>query len=144
MPSIFNARARIPVFAFLCRISDTCCAGENRAFYSLFRGAIFFVRQFSPTCPPVAERIHRKERNEPAASRAGRVVYIRRRRNCTSDRRAKLTQYSAANLIAEAQVDPEKWNQLPHDDRVAQTVEAIAQRGIATIRAKSGKIALEL
>jgi hypothetical protein len=54
----------------------------------------------------------------------------------------KLTQYSAANLSAEAHVDPEKWNQLPPDNEVAQTVEAIMQRGIAVVRAKNGKIAL--
>ncbi|MGA7076638.1 MAG: lactate utilization protein [Halobacteriota archaeon] len=56
----------------------------------------------------------------------------------------KLTQYSAANLFAEAQVEPEKWNQLPPDNEVAQTVEAISQRGIAVVRAKNGKIALEI
>ena len=56
----------------------------------------------------------------------------------------KLTQYSAANLFAEAHVDPKKWNKLPPDNEVAQTVEAIAQRGIAVVRAKNGKIALEI
>ena len=56
----------------------------------------------------------------------------------------KPTQYSAANLLAEAHVDPEKWNQLPPDNEVSQTVEAVAQRGIAVVRAKNGKIALEM
>jgi L-lactate utilization protein LutB len=56
----------------------------------------------------------------------------------------KHTQYSATNLLAEAHVDSEKWNQLPPDNEVAQTVEAIAQRGIAVVRAKNGKIALEI
>jgi L-lactate utilization protein LutB len=56
----------------------------------------------------------------------------------------KLTQYSAKNLFAEAHVDPEKWNQLPPDNEVTQTVEAVGQRGIAVVRAKSGKIALEI
>ena len=56
----------------------------------------------------------------------------------------KPTQYSAANLLAEAHVDPEKWNQLPPDNEVSQTVEAVAQRGIAVVRAKNGKIALEI
>jgi L-lactate utilization protein LutB len=55
-----------------------------------------------------------------------------------------LTQYSAANLFAEAHVDPEKWNQLPPDNEVAQTVEGIARRGIAVVRARNGKIALEI
>ena len=56
----------------------------------------------------------------------------------------KPTQYSAANLFAEAHVDPEKWNQQPSDNVVSQTVEAIAQRGIAVVRAKNAKIALEM
>ena len=56
----------------------------------------------------------------------------------------KPTLYSAANLFAEAHVDPEKWNQLPPDNEVVQTVEAIAQRGISVVRAKNGKIALEI
>jgi len=53
------------------------------------------------------------------------------------------TQYSAANLFAEAHVDPEKWNRLPPDSEVAKTVEAIAQRGIAVLRARNSKIALD-
>jgi L-lactate utilization protein LutB len=56
----------------------------------------------------------------------------------------KRTQYSAANFFAEAQVDPEKWNRLPSDSEVVQTVEAIGRRGIAVVRAKNGKIALEI
>ena len=60
------------------------------------------------------------------------------------ERMVKLTQYSATNLFAEAHVDPEKWNQLPPDNEVAQTVKAIALRGITVVRAKNGKIALEI
>jgi len=56
----------------------------------------------------------------------------------------KHTQYSAAYLLAEAHVDSEKWNQLPPDNEVAETAEAIARRGIAVVRAKNGKIALEI
>jgi L-lactate utilization protein LutB len=56
----------------------------------------------------------------------------------------KLTRYSAANLFAEAQVDAEKWNQLPSDHEVVQAVEKIQQRGMAVIRAKNGEIALEI
>ena len=56
----------------------------------------------------------------------------------------KLPQYSAANLFAEAHVDPEKWNRLPPDNEVAQTVEAITQRGIAVVRARNRKIALKI
>jgi L-lactate utilization protein LutB len=55
----------------------------------------------------------------------------------------KPTQYSAPNLFAEAHVDQEKWNQLPPDNVVSQTVEAIAQCGIAVVRAKNRKIALQ-
>ena len=55
----------------------------------------------------------------------------------------KLTQYSASNLVAEAHVDAEKWNQQPPANEVAQTVENIQRRGITVIRAKNGDIALE-
>jgi hypothetical protein len=55
----------------------------------------------------------------------------------------KLTQYSAANLINEARVDPGKWNQLPSGGEVAQTVERIVLRGIRVIRAKNGQLALD-
>ena len=55
----------------------------------------------------------------------------------------KLTQYSAANLITEARVNPERWNQLPSDSEVAQAVERIVQRGIAVIRVKNGQIAFD-
>jgi L-lactate utilization protein LutB len=56
----------------------------------------------------------------------------------------KLTPYSAANLLAEAQVDSEKWNRQPLDHEVALTVENIRRRGIAVIRARNGHIALEM
>lgn len=55
----------------------------------------------------------------------------------------KLTQYSASNLVAEAQVDAEKWNQQPSANEVAQTVEKIKRLGMAVIRAQNGNIALE-
>jgi L-lactate utilization protein LutB len=56
----------------------------------------------------------------------------------------KLTPYSAANLLAEAQVDSEKWNRQPSDHEVALTIEHIRRRGIAVIRARNGKSALEM
>ena len=56
----------------------------------------------------------------------------------------KLTPYSAVNLIAEAQVDSEKWNRQPSDHEVALTVENIRRRGIVVMRARNGKIALEM
>jgi len=55
----------------------------------------------------------------------------------------KLTQYSASNLSAEAQVGAEHWNQQPSGSIVTQTAEKIRQRGIAVIRAHNGEIALE-
>ncbi|MFZ0925826.1 MAG: lactate utilization protein [Halobacteriota archaeon] len=55
----------------------------------------------------------------------------------------RLTQYSAPNLFAEAQVDSDKWNQQPSASIVAQVVENIQRRGMAVIRAHSGEIALE-
>ncbi|MGZ4879614.1 MAG: lactate utilization protein [Halobacteriota archaeon] len=56
---------------------------------------------------------------------------------------AKLTQYSASNLVAEAQVDAAKWNKQPLTNETAQTVENIQRRGITVIRAQNGDIALE-
>ena len=55
---------------------------------------------------------------------------------------AKLTQYSAVNLIQEAGVDPETWNTLPSDDVVEQTVKAIEGRGIRVTLAGSAKDAM--
>ena len=55
----------------------------------------------------------------------------------------KLAQYSASNLVAEAQVDSGKWNQQPSANEVAQTVENIQRRGIAVILAQNGDTALE-
>jgi len=55
----------------------------------------------------------------------------------------KLAQYSASNLVAEAQVDAGKWNQQPSANEVAQTVENIQRRGIAVILAQNGDTALE-
>ncbi|HYA32372.1 MAG TPA: lactate utilization protein, partial [Candidatus Bathyarchaeia archaeon] len=55
----------------------------------------------------------------------------------------KLTQYSASNLVTEAQVDPDKWNRVPSSDDLAQTVERIQERGIAVIRAPTAEGALK-
>jgi hypothetical protein len=55
----------------------------------------------------------------------------------------RLTQYSAPNLSAEAQVDSEKWNQQPSASIVVQAVENIQRRGLAVIRAHNDEIALE-
>jgi len=55
---------------------------------------------------------------------------------------AKLTQYSAVNLIQEAGVDPETWNTLPSDDVVEQTIKAIEGRGIRVALAGSSEDAM--
>ena len=55
----------------------------------------------------------------------------------------KLTRFSASNLVAEAQVNAEKWNQQPSANEVAQTIEKIQRRGMAVIRAQNADIALE-
>jgi hypothetical protein len=54
----------------------------------------------------------------------------------------KVTQYSAANLIPHAGVDPEKWNGLPLPGVVERTVKAIENRGIHVIPAENGDKAL--
>jgi L-lactate utilization protein LutB len=56
----------------------------------------------------------------------------------------KITQYSAINLIAEAGVDPEKWNTLPAKEVVEKTVQEIGKRGIKVIVAGDGTEALSL
>jgi nitrogen regulatory protein PII-like uncharacterized protein len=56
----------------------------------------------------------------------------------------KITQYSAINLIAEAGVDPEKWNSLPSKELVEKTVQEIEKRGITVIVAGDGAEALSL
>jgi L-lactate utilization protein LutB len=56
----------------------------------------------------------------------------------------KITQYSAINLIAEAGVDPEKWNTLPAKELVEKTVQEIGKRGIKVIVAGDGAEALSL
>jgi len=57
---------------------------------------------------------------------------------------AKITQYSAVNLMAEAGVDPKKWNILPAPEVVEKTVREIEKRGIKVIVAGDGAEALLL
>ena len=54
----------------------------------------------------------------------------------------KVTQYSAANLIPHAGVNPEKWNVLPLPGVVDRTMKAIENRGIHVIPAENGDDAL--
>ncbi len=55
---------------------------------------------------------------------------------------AKVTQYSAANLIEEAGVDPTAWNVVPSDETLEKTVKAIESRGIKVMIAGSADDAL--
>jgi L-lactate utilization protein LutB len=55
---------------------------------------------------------------------------------------AKVTRYSAINLMTEAGVDPKKWNTIPSPDTVDRTVHEIEARGIKVIRSAGGEDAL--
>jgi L-lactate utilization protein LutB len=57
---------------------------------------------------------------------------------------SKITQYSAINIILEADVDAEKWSRLPSDEEVINTITAIQRRGITVIHAKNGQDALDI
>ena len=54
----------------------------------------------------------------------------------------KLTQYSAVNLMQEAEVDPQTWSTVPADDVVEQTAKAIESRGIRVIVAGNAEDAM--
>jgi len=55
---------------------------------------------------------------------------------------AKITQYSAVNLMNEAGVDSRSWNTLPSDEVIEKTVKAIESRGIKVVIAESADDAL--
>ena len=57
---------------------------------------------------------------------------------------AKVTQYSAVNLIPEAGVDPDTWNSIPTDEVVETTAKAIERRGIQVIIASNAGDALSV
>lgn len=48
---------------------------------------------------------------------------------------ATVTQYSAANLIADAKVDPDQWSRVPDEATIDTTVSAIEARNVHVIRA---------
>jgi hypothetical protein len=48
---------------------------------------------------------------------------------------ATVTQYSAANLIADAKVDPDRWNRVPDETTIDRTVSAIEARNVRVVRA---------
>ena len=55
---------------------------------------------------------------------------------------AKDTEYSAANLMADAGVDRERWNRIPDDATIERTVAAIEARNIRVILADTAEDAL--
>ena len=57
---------------------------------------------------------------------------------------AKITQYSAVNLMDEAGADPGKWNTIPAPEIVEKTVWEIENRGIKVIVARDGAEALSV
>ena len=57
---------------------------------------------------------------------------------------AKITQYSAINLMAEAGADTKKWNALPAPEVVERTRQEIEKRGIQVIVAGNGAEALSV
>ena len=57
---------------------------------------------------------------------------------------AKITQYSAINLMAEAGADPGKWNALPVPEMVEKTIQEVEKRGIRVIVAGDGAEALSI
>ncbi|MHC1687224.1 MAG: lactate utilization protein [Methanothrix sp.] len=56
---------------------------------------------------------------------------------------ANVTKYSAANLLAELNVDTAKWNRIPSEQEMASATKAIEARGIAVTRVRDGRQALE-
>jgi L-lactate utilization protein LutB len=56
---------------------------------------------------------------------------------------AKITRYSAINLIQESGADPKKWNSIPSSDIVEKTAREIEKRGIHVIISPDGEDALE-
>jgi len=57
---------------------------------------------------------------------------------------SKITQYSAINIVPEAHVDAEKWNKIPSDEDVVNTILALQRRGIKVIHVKNGQNALDI
>jgi L-lactate utilization protein LutB len=57
---------------------------------------------------------------------------------------AKITQYSAINLLAEAGVDPKQWNSIPSPQSVDKTVREIEARGIKVLISRNAEEALDI
>ncbi|MDD4251713.1 MAG: LUD domain-containing protein, partial [Methanoculleus horonobensis] len=54
----------------------------------------------------------------------------------------KATEYSAANLMADAGVDVERWNRAPDEATLRKTIEAIEVRNVRVILVDSTEDAL--
>jgi L-lactate utilization protein LutB len=57
---------------------------------------------------------------------------------------AKITQYSAINLIKEAGVDPRVWNALPSEAVLKKTMKSIENRGVKVVIAENADEALAI
>lgn len=55
---------------------------------------------------------------------------------------AKITRYSAVNLLPELKVDSARWSRTPPEADIAKAVRAIESRGIEVLRAGDGSAAL--
>ena len=53
------------------------------------------------------------------------------------------TPFSAANLLPELRVDAARWNRIPAEEVVAETANAVRERGIRVIRARDAGEALD-
>jgi L-lactate utilization protein LutB len=56
---------------------------------------------------------------------------------------AKISQYSAINLMAEDGVNPQQWNSIPSPDVVDKTVREIEARGIKVLISRNAEEALD-
>lgn len=56
---------------------------------------------------------------------------------------SRVTQYSAANLIADAKVDTERWSRVPDEATISRTVGAIEKRNVGVIRTERTDEALQ-
>jgi L-lactate utilization protein LutB len=53
-----------------------------------------------------------------------------------------ITPYSAIYLFHDAEVDPDRWNRMPSEEIVGETVQQIEERGVTVIRAETAETAL--
>ncbi len=49
----------------------------------------------------------------------------------------KITSLSAQNILPKLALDPAKWNRIPSEDDIAQTIKSIEARGIQVIRVQN-------